>query len=116
MLYTHVLETRSEVTATADRQVATCSKEMSLTPEQFIHALSPVLEQEGGSVERHDSQLTVTDGARRAVVRFAQQPDRRLGSLTLPVLEVDIRFENYTGSEIKRFSDKFDLTFLRMGG
>ncbi|MGA8261958.1 MAG: hypothetical protein WB783_17230 [Arenicellales bacterium] len=89
---------------------------MSLTPEQFVESLSPVLEQEGGSVERDESQLTLINGARRAVVRFARKPDRRLGALTLPVLEVDIRFENYTGNEIKRFSDKFDLTFLRMGG
>lgn len=116
MLYTHVLEMRSEATATQDRPVATCSKEMSLTPEQFVQSFSAVLEQEGGSVERTDSQLTIIDGARRATVRFARRPDRRLASLSLPVLKVDIRFEGYTGNEIKRFSDKFDLTFLRMGG
>jgi len=116
MLYTHVLEMRSEATAMVDRQIATCTKEMSLTPEHFVHSLSPVLEQEGGSVEQDDSQVTISNGARRAVVRFSRQPDRRLGSLILPVLKVDMRFEGYTGNEIKRFSDKFDLTFMRMGG
>lgn len=116
MLHTQLLEIRAGKESTNATAVATCSKEMSLTPEQFIRALAPVLEHEGGTVTHDRSQVAVNNGSRGLTLRFRPRPSRKLGALTLPVLKVDLRFEGYSGTQIKRFSDRFDLAFLRMGG
>ena len=71
---------------------------------------------DSGSIQFGDRRAVIADGQRRATVRFEQRPNRVLGSLELPVLKVDFYFQGYTGNQIKRFNDKFELSFLRMGG
>jgi hypothetical protein len=49
-------------------------------------------------------------------IRTQRLADRQLGSLSLPVLGVEIRFRGASEQEYSAFMHKFDRHFLRMGG
>jgi hypothetical protein len=42
--------------------------------------------------------------------------NRRIGSLSLPRLNVDIELDRFDDAQTGQFLNKFNLTFLRMGG
>lgn len=116
MLYRNILETRSGQDVIDPRDTATYSKEMSLTPDQFIASMKAMMKDQPGSVEWDRSKCVITSGSGQVTAHFTPRPDRVIGSLSLPVLKVVFRFQGYTGNAIQRFSDRFDMHFLRMGG
>ena len=116
MLYTQILEARAGHTPVNVPAAATYSKEMSLTPEQFIAALPAAFKHTSSTITWRDHEATVISGASRAVIGVSKRPDRKLGSLTLPVLKVDFRLTGYTGNDVRNFHAAFDRSFLRMGG
>lgn len=92
------------------------SKDMSLTMAEFTErlprAVSGSLRPSNGS----PSEFVVTDGIRSAFISCEQHPDRRLGSLILPVLRIDIELFGYNSEQSQSFITLFDRSFLRMGG
>lgn len=94
----------------------TVRKDMGLTPAEFARALPRAVQ---GALTRTDEaelSFRIVDGDRTAIIRCQPLPDRRLGSLNLPRLDVEIELRGYDGPETGRFINRFDLAFLRMGG
>lgn len=91
-------------------------KEMGCTPEEFVARLQRALGPHAIRAEPQRSRLVVADGPRHAVIEYERRSDRRLGALTLPVLQVEIRLTGYTDIQRRDFMKAFDQCFLRIGG
>ncbi|MGD8347602.1 MAG: hypothetical protein PVI79_00120 [Gammaproteobacteria bacterium] len=91
------------------------SREMSITVEQFAHNLPGIARGMLTAVgaDRGQHRLTGPDGAVGIVC--TQKPDRYLGSLAIPVLEVRFDFSEYDQSQVAAFMQQFDRAYLKMG-
>ena len=57
-----------------------------------------------------------TERERRWSLRLLDPRERRLGSLRLPILDVELTFEGYASDEIDAFMARFHARFRRGGG
>lgn len=87
---------------------------MSLSEGDFLRRLPRAvaphkISKSGGSLE------ILLPGGRVGIV-YQAQPDLKVASLSLPVLLVEIYFENISSEEISSFMTRFDKTYQRGGG
>ena len=57
-----------------------------------------------------------TEGERRWSLSLQDPRERRLGSLRLPIVDVELTFEGYASDEIDAFMARFRAHFRRGGG
>jgi hypothetical protein len=86
--------------------------EMSLDREEFFRFLPAAV----GPFEVNGDTTSWTDGNREWTIRLAAMPDRRLGSVAVPRLRVEIALEKYSAADAEAFMDRFRRGFLRGGG
>lgn len=90
-------------------------REMSITVEQFAQNLPAIalgmLAVVSSAPGKH--KLTGPDGAVR--IACTSQPDRYLGSLSIPVLSVEFDFSGFDRKRVDNFMQKFDRAYLKMG-
>lgn len=91
-------------------------KDMCLTPAEFARALPKAVQGTLTRTGEGDPAFRVTDGDRVAIIRTRPLPDRKVGALNLPRLDVEIELRGYDSAEADRFTNRFNLAFLRMGG
>jgi hypothetical protein len=117
MLDTELLEPRRQLhRRPASQPARTCHKEMGCTAQQLLRMLPAVAGHEPLLVERNRGQAVIGGAERKIVVNYAPRPHRRLGSLRLPVLDVDMHFHGFSDARARAFLTRFDRCFLRMGG
>lgn len=95
----------------------TLTKEMGLTEALFWQTLPSAVGPEG-----------VITAGNPAVIRFPARPDhllhinltplpdRKIASIQLPVLRVQLQFQGFSADDQARFLKRFDLYFQRGGG
>lgn len=91
-------------------------KDMSLTPDEFYAALPKAVK---GIIIRTDKSglsFRVVYNERVAIISCRPVANRRIGSLSLPRLKVDIELDRFDQAQTDQFFKHFDLAFLRMGG
>ncbi|MEN8131271.1 MAG: hypothetical protein ABFS45_13970 [Pseudomonadota bacterium] len=92
------------------------SKEMSLTMEQFADTLPKAMSKPFLADYSSSPRFVLLNKTNSVVIKCEQKSARYIGSLTLPVLAVQIEFNRYTPEEAEAFTRQFDRAFLRMGG
>lgn len=115
MLYAYLNDT---VTAPDPTLVHSCTKDMGLTRTEFERTLPKAVK---GQIElmqndKDQTKVRIMDGGRRATIQYRTLPTRTLGSLKLPRLRVDIGMSGFSHASAQDFIDRFDRSFLRMGG
>jgi hypothetical protein len=87
---------------------------MSLTREDFRRTLPAAV---GALPHRWEGdRVTIAADGGQIVITLTDQPARALGSLRLPVLAVEFRFEGFTPDTVAAFMTRFDRHFQRGGG
>jgi hypothetical protein len=94
----------------------TFHKDMGLTAAEFARALPTAVQGMATRSDEPNLAFRVDDGDRVVMIDCLPMPDRRLGSLSLPRLDVEIELRGFDDAETARFFNRFDLAFLRMGG
>lgn len=61
-------------------------------------------------------RVIVHDKDREVQIRIRDEPIRHLGSLNLPMEEINIKFIDYTEDEASRFMEEFERHIMRLGG
>ncbi len=92
-------------------------RDMGYTVDEFSSVLPRAMRDWLVIAERPQAwRVSTTDTLAVASVRISRLPDRRIASLSLPVLSVDIEF--YTGETDQRaeFLRRFDRGFQKGGG
>ena len=87
---------------------------MSISREEFLRTLPAALGTPDFAVE--GNEVSIVTGARSLSIEFTDEPSLRVGSLTLPVARIELRFEGYNEEEIAQAAERFDLYFRRGGG
>jgi hypothetical protein len=94
------------------RQVAfQRSLEMSIGRDDFLRLLRQV-----GPFEVGGQAIRGRDGDRHWVMRLVPLSDRRLGSVAVARLRVEIALEGSSDAEGEAFMERFRRAFLRGGG
>jgi hypothetical protein len=62
------------------------------------------------------NQIVVRDHGRRLVIDLVYEGERHLGSLDLPMTEINYEFIGYTKPEMDAFMEHLNLYVMRMGG
>jgi|WetSurMetagenome_2_1015567.scaffolds.fasta_scaffold551374_2 hypothetical protein len=86
--------------------------EMGIGRDEFFRVLPTAV----GPFDADGDTARWSDGRRRWVVRLIRQPERRLGSVTMPVCHVEIDLEAYASDEAAVFMARFERAYLRGGG
>jgi len=87
---------------------------MSLSEADFLRLLPRAIAPFNFSLGSNTVEVTVGEGV--AHIAFQPRPAHVLASLSLPVLQVDIRFDNLDEAAGKAFLYRFDQAFHRGGG
>lgn len=117
MFHADILERDDALpTLTGTRPVPAFHKEMGFTVAEFLNVLPSVSSEYQTTIDPERSQATLRHADAEVIVDFQPLPERSLGVLRLPVLDVSIRFRGVTDAQARAFMALFDRTFLRMGG
>lgn len=90
------------------------SREMQLTRGEFLRELPKAIGNLNHQVA--GDKVIITDGDRRLEIRLVDEGTLDVGSLHLPMEEVDFEFMGYTQEETDAFMARFDHHTQRTGG
>ncbi len=90
------------------------SKEMSLTPADFLRLLPAAVDGLPWSMDGLRAVVGDADGG--VCLTLTPRPPRRFGPVALPVMTVDFRFQGWTAAKRAAFIERFDHYFRRGGG
>lgn len=88
--------------------------EMEATPEECIRELSKALHQLDFEIKGR--QIIAIDGDRKLIIDLVYEEDRHLGSLVLPMTQVNYEFFEYTQQEMDKLMEHIKIHMLRGGG
>ena len=91
------------------------TREMSITVEQFTNLLPEVDKSMLSTSNRQPGQYELVNRAGTVRITCKQSSPRQLGSLSVPVLRVDLDFTRYESNRIKTFMNALDDVFVRIG-
>lgn len=89
-------------------------REMGCTREEFMRWLPGATRQAPLRMSAEKAVLSV--GNATVEIAFTQAPPRRIALLSMPVLNVSIRFSGAEAGAYREFIDYFDLYMKRGGG
>ena len=96
------------------------TREMSITTSEFFRTLPSVLRGERLEIDRQRRSAIVAaadlEDRRRVEISLSPERERRLGALSLPVLDVEFRFRFMSEDDVRDFRSRFETHFRRGGG
>jgi len=90
------------------------TREMGLTPEEFLRTLPGAIGHEDYRVQ--GGEILVSSSGGRVKILLHPTRQRRLGMLALPVTPVEFSFQDLDPAEQQRFMTRFERHFQRGGG
>lgn len=87
---------------------------MGITHGEFLRSLPPALK--GAAFTTDGPRITIPWPPGVIHITLGPQGSRRLGSLSLPATEVEIRFEGLSQEQADAFLQGFQRAFQRGGG
>jgi hypothetical protein len=106
------------IAAPAARQARLYHKEMGFTRTEFERTLAAAVKESETSKSTQQGLTTIhfEDGTRKVKIQYSTLPNRTIGSLSLPRMQVDFVLTGFSESEAGAFFEKFNRAFLRIGG
>lgn len=87
---------------------------MSITHDDFLRTLRRLIEAHSLTIEGAVARIDDAEGT--ITIRLAPETTRQIGSLSLPSVTVDFRFESMREADVDDFLQRFDTHFRRGGG
>lgn len=89
-------------------------RRMALTHVEFMRSLPAAVEGWTRGVE--GPRILLTRDSHRVEINLGQEGERRIGSLRLPQIDVELRFFGFDDDARRAFLKRFDLAYQRGGG
>lgn len=89
-------------------------KEMGITHEEFFRNIARALD--GEDYRQTATGVVVEGDGKSLTITLAEQGERRIALMVLPVTHVRLTFRGYPEAEIRQAVTAFDLAFQRGGG
>ncbi|MCH7880353.1 MAG: hypothetical protein IIB69_02025 [Proteobacteria bacterium] len=96
--------------------VSVIVREMSISVERFSNRLAQV---SGGVVSEEKSspgRYKLLSSTGSITITCEKMQNRYIGSLTIPVMKVELDFGHYDMTQIESFMKLFDRAYLKLGG
>lgn len=90
------------------------SHEMQTTVKEYLRELPEAIGHLDYEVT--GNQVIVREHGRRLVIDLVYEGERRLGSLNLPMTQVNYEFIGYTRDEMEAFMQRLNTHVMRLGG
>ena len=91
-------------------------RDMGYSVAEFFRILPSAVEGHDYTVDGCGVVIRPPGGERKLVLRVAELPERRIGMIRIPRIEVDFSFHDFTDEQRKAFLTAFDRSFQRGGG
>ena len=89
---------------------------MTISHAEFLRSLLPLRQHYRIDIDKASGEVEISHQRLKAVLSLHENRPLKMGSLSMPSLEVDFNFGNSAADEIARFWSRFDLCFRRGGG
>ncbi len=97
-----------------ESQIERLVREMGLSRQEFFRTLPTVVENLSSKIE--GNRITIGWFRGSVVINLGSETDRKLGSLTVPTMNVEFQFIGLNPSDRDGFLAHFDRYFQRGGG
>ncbi len=87
---------------------------MTITHNDFFRILPKALKNKQYYIS--GLQVAVNQGDRSMRLTLSPESVRQIGSLRLPVTEIEMYFSDYSNNEVSQFLQQFDLAYQKGGG
>ena len=94
----------------------TFRRDMGYSEAEFFRVLPRAISGYAYTVTGNRVTISSIDEARRLTLELRRLPDRRIGMISVPRLEVSFSFENFSDAERREFMRGFDQSYQRGGG
>jgi hypothetical protein len=92
------------------------TRDMGYSMSEFLRILPTALAGYEHSIEDGRVDVSHPHGEQRLVLKIRPLPDRRLGMIRVPRVEVEFGFRNFSARQRREFLAGFDRSFQRGGG
>ena len=99
-----------------NKRTQTYVRVMTITHAEFLRSLSPLETRHSYKLDSHNSIIHITDGIRKVKIKLRPENVKQMGSLQIPVTEVEFTFTEFSPPELNEFWRLFDLSIRRGGG
>lgn len=91
-------------------------RDMGYSVAEFFRILPSAVGGHDYQLEGDKIVVRPADGTRELVLRISRLPERKIGMIRIPRIEVDFSFHNFTAEQRKAFLAAFDRSYQRGGG
>lgn len=91
-------------------------RDMGYSEREFFRILPSALMGYEHSVVNNQVIIVDSDGNQRLQITINRLPERELGMIKIPRIEVEFVFENFSPEERRKFMTRFDQSYQRGGG
>ncbi|MES9970891.1 MAG: hypothetical protein ABW092_12730 [Candidatus Thiodiazotropha sp.] len=89
---------------------------MTISQAEFLRSLSPLRRYYRIEIDETAAAVDIFHPTFRAVLQLRLNKPLKIGSLSMPSLQVDFQFKDSDRDEVAKFWSRFDLCFRRGGG
>lgn len=99
-----------------ETSVSVIVREMSISVERFSNRLAHVTGGVLSQVNTTPGRFKLLSSTGSITITCEKMNNRYIGSLTIPVMKVELDFRNYDVAQIESFMKLFDRAYLKLGG
>lgn len=91
-------------------------RDMGYSEQEFFRILPSAVSGYTHRVEGNRVIISSSDKNQQLQLIINQLPDREIGMIRIPRIEVEFAFDNFSAGERKKFITRFDHSYQRGGG
>lgn len=91
-------------------------RDMGYSVAEFFRILPNAVGDYDYSIDGDRIEIRPAAGSRRLELRVRELPERKIGMIRIPRIQLAFRFEQFTPEERREFLAAFDRSFQRGGG
>ncbi len=95
---------------------SSASRTMTISHAEFLRSLLPLTRYYQIEIDETETEVAIFHQTFRAGLQLHMNNPLKIGSLSMPSLQVEFQFKNSDRDEVARFWSRFDLCFRRGGG
>ena len=91
-------------------------RDMGYSLQEFLRILPTAVGEYNHDVRGNLVMITDTDSNLELELEVTELPDRQIGMIRIPRVEIGFRFQNFSKQQRQQFMINFDRSFQRGGG
>lgn len=94
----------------------TIKREMTITHADFLRLIPRALSSFEYELLPGNTEIKINHPCGKIIIRLLSETERKLGSLSLSVTQLEFNFLDLSSNDIEEFLNRFDLCYRKGGG